>query len=309
MLSRTSALAGALALTSLGCFMGPEGRSRSLANSDTPAPARNYQSMAARESPPPAAPAPAPQVAAAAPMAAAPPPAPATETVDPLRQLYQKAAERYATFDSYIARFRRQEQVNGKDVPEEIMAFRFRKNPWSVHFKWLDGAGKGREVVYVKGQYEDKIHTLMAAGDMPFTPAGKQIALAPDSPLVLGRCRYPITNAGIGGLIERYGQALAYRDRNGNGILRYLGPQKRPEYPAPLEAVEQTIVPGTEEVMAKGGKRFWYFDPDSNLPVLIITQNPDGHQVEYYCYDRIQYPVKLDDADFDPDRLWVPAKQ
>jgi hypothetical protein len=233
-----------------------------------------------------------------------PPPVPAAPSDDPLQRLQRKAAERFAGMDSYIARLRRCEETNGKSGPVEVMAFQFRKQPWSVHFKWLDGDARGREVLYVKGQHEDKMHTLLAAGDMLLMPAGKQIALAPDSVLVRGRCRYPITEAGLGSLVERFGQALAYRDRNGNGILRYLGPQKRPEYDAPLEAVEQTIPPGVEEVMSKGGRRYWYFDPASNLPVLVVTQGPDGRQVEYYCYDRIQYPVKLDDADFDPVKLW-----
>jgi hypothetical protein len=56
--------------------------------------------------------------------------------------------------------------------------------------------------------------------------------------------------------------------------------------------------------MPKGGRRFWYFDPATGLPVLIVTDDPTGHPVEYYCYDRLQFPVKLDDADFDPERLW-----
>jgi hypothetical protein len=30
--------------------------------------------------------------------------------------------------------------------------------------------------------------------------------------------------------------------------------------------------------------------------------------VEYYCYDRIQPGLHLDDNDFDPDKLW-PGKK
>jgi hypothetical protein len=233
-----------------------------------------------------------------------PRPAPAPAAADPLRQLYQRAAERYAGIDSYIARLRRREQVNGTDKPEELLLFRFRKQPWSVYFKWLGTEGKGREAAYVKGQHEDKIHTLTAAGDIPFSGGGQVIAVAPDSILVRSRSRHPITEAGIGSIIEHFGQMLARRDKDGTCPLRYAGTQKRPEYAAPLEVVEQTIPSRSEDALPGGGRRFFYFDPANGLPVLIIAKDRADHEVEYYCYDRIEYPVKLDDGDFDPDKLW-----
>src|SRR5437899_386649 len=113
--------------------------------------------------------------------------APASIPSDPavkLHALYREAAERYARVDSYIVRLMRREQINGKDKPEEVLLFKFRKEPWSVYFKWLGQEGAGREVIYVKGQHENKIHTLLAAGDMPLMPAGRRIALAPDSLVV-----------------------------------------------------------------------------------------------------------------------------
>lgn len=238
---------------------------------------REYQTMAAPEIPPPA---------------------------DPLRQLYQRAADRYVGIDSYIVRLRRREQVGGQDKPEETLLVKFRKVPWSVYFKWLGKEGQGREAVYVQGQYENKIHTLLAAGDMPLVPAGKQLALPPDSVLVRGRSRHDIKEAGVGALVERFGQAVAYRDRNGKGMLRYLGPQKRPESETPLEAVEQTIPAGAEEALPQGGRRCWYFDPVGGLPTLVVTQDKTDHEVEYYCYDRLETPVNLDDDDFNPEKLW-----
>jgi hypothetical protein len=46
------------------------------------------------------------------------------------------------------------------------------------------------------------------------------------------------------------------------------------------------------------------FDQATRMPVLILTQDETGHEVEYYCYDRIECPVKLDDDDFNPEKLW-----
>src|SRR5713226_1640463 len=227
-----------------------------------------------------------------------------------LRELYNQAALRFATIDSYVARLRRREQVKGKDQAEELILFKFRKQPWSVYFKWLGPTGNGREVIYVKGPHGDMIHTLLAAGDMPLAPAGKRMALAPDNIFVRSASRHAITEAGIGVMIEKFGQALASPERGEKrfGTLAYVGPAKRPEYETPLEAVEHRLLPGLEPQLPRGGRRWVFFDPASHLPVLLITQDDKGHEVEYYCYDRLQYPVRLDDLDFDPDRLWPPKK-
>jgi hypothetical protein len=233
----------------------------------------------------------------------------AEKPTDKLHDLYQQAATRYAGMDSYIVRLRRREQVHGKDQPEELMLFKFRKEPWSVYFKWLGDAGKGREVVFVKGQHGNMIHTLLAAGDMPLMPAGKRMALPPDNVFVKSASRHAITEAGIGAIIEQCGRALEAQGRGQNsfGTLTYRGPTKRPECERPLETVEQRIPAGLEPPLPHGGRRWVFFDPASNLPVLLITHDDKGHEVEYYYYDLLQYPVKLDNTDFNPDSLWPSA--
>ena len=235
-----------------------------------------------------------------------PPSTASGQGMSPLGEMYRRAAERYATFDSYIARVRRREQVNGKDRAEELLVFKFRKEPWSVYFKFLGPEGKGREVTYVKGQYGNMIHTLLAAGDVPLMPAGKRMALAPDSIFVRSASRHTITEAGIGSIIERFGRLVSTAERGDTtyGTVKYLGRLKRPEYEAPLETAEQTIPPGLDPNLPRGGKRLLMFDPASGLPVLVSTTDETGHEVEYYCYDRLEYPVRLDDNDFNPDRLW-----
>lgn len=249
-----------------------------------------------------AAPIPAPQDAK--------PSAPAGDNFAQLRNLYQQAENNYRTIDSYIGRMRRREQVNGRDKPEELMMIKFRKNPFSVYFKWLGPAGNGREVTYVKDRYGNQLHTLLAAGDMPLMPAGKRLSLPPDSVFVRSNSRHPITNAGIGVIIDRFGKILDAVEKGDKrfGTIKYLGQVKRPEFENMVEGVEQTFPPGYEPDLPKGGTRFWYIDPASHLPMLLLTYDPQQREVEYYCYDRLQYPVKLDDDDFNPDVLWKPQK-
>ena len=67
-------------------------------------------------------------------------------------------------------------------------------------------------------------------------------------------------------------------------------------------------IPAGDPLLPRGGKRLTLFEPTTKFPTLIITQDETAHEVEYYCFDRLQYPVRLDDDDFDPDKLWPTSK-
>ena len=228
-----------------------------------------------------------------------------------LRQLHRQVADWYASVDSYIVRLTRREQVNGTAKPEEVMVFRFRKEPWSVHMKWLGKVGQDREVLYVKGQLENKIHTRLAAGDVPLMPAGFQMSLPIDSSLVRSASRHSITEAGIGACIDRLGAQLDAQERGdkSHGVLTDLGMQKRPEFARPVRAAQITIPAGIETDLLNGGRRLFFLEPDRNyLSFLLMTYDDKNQEVEYYFYDRVEAPAGLDAKDFDPERLWSNGK-
>ncbi len=223
----------------------------------------------------------------------------------PLRILFLRAAQTYASIDSYIYRLRRSETVNGKKFPEEIVSVEVRRTPYSVHLKWLGDRNKGREVIYVQGRYDNKMQVNLAANDL-YALMGRRQQVAVDDPMVKSESRYPITETGFGSLINRFGHlvvALEQGDTRG-GTLKYLGPVKRDEFTAPVEAAHQVIPAKSDPLLPTGGQRWWYFDATHGLPVLIITKDASDQIVEYYCHDRIQWPVRLDDDDFNPDRQW-----
>ena len=244
--------------------------------------------------------------AAAAPAAATSATPPSNDPATKLRALYDRAAQARTGLSQYVARLRRREQIGGKDRPEEVMMLKFRQQPFSVYFKFVGPVARGREVIYVQGQHSGQIHTLAAAGDSIFVSAGQRIALAPDSFLVRSASRHPITEAGIGNLVDQFGRILGAVERGGSqlGSLKYLGPYKRSEYPTALETVEQQVPARCESTMPRGGRRYWFFEPTLGLPVLIVTLDHTGHEVEYYCYDQLQTQVGLTDDDFNPDKLW-----
>lgn len=231
-------------------------------------------------------------------MVAAPQPMP-----NPLRILHDRATQTHARMDSYIFRMRRREVVSGTKSPEELVLVKHRQKPYSVFLKWLGNEGKGRQVIYVAGKYDNKMQVLTAAGDIPFTPAGMRMAFAPEDRLVKSKSRYPITNTGFGSVIERFGELVSAVEKNDPSVgqVKYLGKVKRPEFEQPVEAMHHIIPEKRDPLLPKGGQRWLYFDGGSGLPILTITHDPTG-EVEYYCFDHVQFPVRLDDDDFNPDR-------
>jgi hypothetical protein len=218
-----------------------------------------------------------------------------------LRGLHQRAAQRVAKMDSYIYRMKRREVVNGAKRPEELVLVKIRREPYSVYLKWL-AVNKGREVVYVQGKYDNTMQVRTAAGDIPFVPAGKHMSFHCDSALVKSNSRHAITETGLGTVVERFGRLVTALEKNdpSEGKAKYLGKVKRPEFEQPVEAVHHEIPPDLESLLPKGGERWYFFDATSGLPVLVITHDASG-EVEYYCNDHIQWPVRLDEDDFHPD--------
>jgi hypothetical protein len=229
-------------------------------------------------------------------------PAKPAEAADP-RTLYKRAADRFAKLPDYEARLVRREAVTGKVGPTEEILFRFRKTPFSVSMKNTGDAGRGREVLYVKGKFEGKMHVVVGEGDGGlFARPGSKMAFEPDSPLVASKSRHKITEAGFGATLERLAKLLD------PGRATPLGSVSRKEYPYPLDGVELALKPGDDPGLPAGGKQLMFFDPNPEsegyaLPVLSVVSDPAGHEVEYYCFDRFHAPAKLIDADFDPERM------
>jgi len=231
---------------------------------------------------------------------------PAAAADPEVRRLYDAARERYGRVDSYIARLTRREKVRGEQRPEELILFKFRAEPWSAYLRWLGEAGEGREGLYVPGRHDDKVHTRIAAGDVPLFPAGYRMSLAPDGALLKAASPHPITALGLGAALDKLGDALAAQERGDDrlGTLAAVGPEKLEEFDEPVRGIEHRLPPGADPAVPRGGRRVYWFDPATGLPTVARTRDDTGTVVEYYRYDRLQLGVGLDDADFDPDRLW-----
>lgn len=230
--------------------------------------------------------------------------------IESIRRIYTVAAAQWDTLIDFEARLVRREVIGKAEGALEEVLFQYRKKPLSVYMRNIGEASRGREVLYVDGQHEGKMHVVIGEGDGSlFAKAGSKLAFPPNSPLVTGKSRHRITEAGFGEQLAKFSRMITLVENGSrpNGI-RSLGKVDRKEYSYPLDGLEFHLQPGDDPNLPRGGKKFIYFDmkegsPGYGFPVLISTLDDKGKEVEYYCFDRFKNPAKLTDADFNPDRL------
>jgi hypothetical protein len=235
-------------------------------------------------------------------------PAPASPAGS-LTTLYQQAAEGYRHIDSYSVKLTRRGRAVGKDRPEEVILLKVRRSPPSVYLRWVGGEGAGREAVYVQGRYGDKVHTRQPPRGGPLGLLDRRRdSLPAGSPLAHCGSRRTITDLSIGPWIDRFGdlvEAAARGDLRG-GSVRYLGRLKCTDFEQPVEAVLHAIPPGADPELPRGGQRSWYFDVNRHLPVLVVTRDEKGRDVEYNRFDDFLVPTAgpWPDDHFNPGVLW-----
>jgi len=236
--------------------------------------------------------------------------APARNDLKAVRELIDAAAKKNDATSSFEARLVKREVVKGKEQPAEEAIYRFRKEPLSVHIRVVGDVGTGREVMWVKGQNDNKMTIVTGKGDNILLGAGKKMTMDPDDPLVTVKSRYRIYEAGmqrpIGALTKFVEQAEA--GKRPVDSIRYVGAVDRKEYKTKPNLVEVTLTAEDDKFLPKGGKRQYYFDadpksPSAGLPVLVISLDHENKEVEYYCFTDFKLVGELTDADFDPAKV------
>jgi len=105
---------------------------------------------------------------------------------------------RYQAVDDYTCTLFKRERIAGRLTPVHIMELKARTNPQSIYLKFQQPA-RGREAIYVSGLHGGKLlaHDVglnkLLAGTLQLEPTGARAMVD---------CRHPITEAGIGPLLD-----------------------------------------------------------------------------------------------------------
>ncbi|HET6425523.1 MAG TPA: DUF1571 domain-containing protein [Planctomycetaceae bacterium] len=98
---------------------------------------------------------------------------------------------------SYSARMSKQEVVGGELLPEHVIWMKCRQQPFSVYLSWETG-DPGREVLYIEGANNGRL----IGHDGGWKARLPAFSLSPESSLAMRDARYPVTRAGVGGVID-----------------------------------------------------------------------------------------------------------
>jgi negative regulator of sigma E activity len=164
------------------------------------------------------------------------------------------------------------------------MEMLFRK-PQDVKFMWI-APKKGQKAVFLKGQNDDKLRArkggLLSMVAVNLDPLGDR---------AMEDNRHPITQAGIGYLIQRTLEDIA----KGQYELKYLGDE--PLDDRPCYHIEFT---------SKGAKGYHYglktefwIDKELKLPIQSKHFDYDNRWIETYSYGQLKLNVGLRDSDFE----------
>jgi hypothetical protein len=203
--------------------------------------------------------------------------------------------------NDYTAIFTKTELVKGRKLVQE-MDMKFRTKPFSVYFRYRTGPEAGRQAIYVEGKYGNNL----VVKEVGIKALAGPLSFKPDHPTVMAENRYPVTNVGIGNILEK---ALKVWDResrleNAEIDLKFFPNAKLKEIPC--EAVQLTYPQPRREYEFSLTRV--YFDKESKLPIRAERfgwpQRPGDKPplVEDYVYTKLKINQRLTDADFDPAR-------
>jgi len=218
-------------------------------------------------------------------------PAGPVEAEEPLAVVAEMEAS-YARVSDYTATFIKRERVQGVLGDQEVMQLKYQK-PFRVYLRWPTGPKEGREVLYVAGANGNRL--------LVYDPSGIQrfftLLMSPRDARAMRASRHPITEIGIGKLIELIAQNA--RRAWARGDLRLIDHGAGEESGRPVRRYEGILPddPANGYFCASLGLAI---DRELGLPVGAQIYEWDGSLVGDYAYTDLRVNPGLVLREFDP---------
>jgi outer membrane lipoprotein-sorting protein len=196
---------------------------------------------------------------------------------------------RYATVHDYTCLYEKQERAIDHGALQTIrMSFR---KPLDVRLDWLDDAGKVDQVaVYRQGYNDGKV--IVKRRGLVGSIAGI-IRLDPQSTMALQDSRHPITQVGLGHLIDRVAQDLRKERVTSQPLVEETIDGRacdRLQFDAPA---------GTALFGIEGARRaVVWIDPVVTLPIKVEILDSAGGMIERHRFRDARLNPALSDAVF-----------
>jgi outer membrane lipoprotein-sorting protein len=222
--------------------------------------------------------------------------------LDPVAMAKQAIADcqkRFAHVRDYTCTFLKRERIEGQLTSQHVMGMKARTTPASVYFKFQK-PNKGREAIFVTGRNKGKV----VAHDVGF---GKFLAgtmhLDPRGTMAMEECRHPITEAGIGSLIELVAKHWASELSPEESVLSFHPNMRIGNHACTM--IESAHLSQRPNFLFH--KVRLYIDLEHGLPIRFEAYDWPKHPgaaaelIEEYTYLDLRVNVGLTDHDFDPN--------
>ncbi len=215
------------------------------------------------------------------------------------RQVIADCKTKYQSVQDYTCTFFKRERIDGKLYTPHIMTVKARTKPSSLYFKFIQ-PNAGREAIYIHGQNNNKIiaHDVglgrVVAGTMHLDPKGG---------MAMEENRHPVTEAGLGSMIDTVKERWDSELHPGESIVTFHPHAKVGDRPCLM--VETTHPrPGPDFLFHKVK---FYVDKELGLPIRFEAYDwpkrpgAEPELIEEYTYMSLRVNVGLKDRDFDPN--------
>jgi hypothetical protein len=233
------------------------------------------------------------------PQGASPPtPAQPASPMDYPIRLMAEAQQAFQGVRDYSCLFVKRERIQGQLGAENLIDMRVRTQPFSVYLHWLGPANlAGQEACYVAGANNGqlRVHSTGLAGAVGF------VSVAVNDPRVMQNNRHPITDAGIGHIIDIYGQRWEL-ERRLNKTTVHVGEF---QYNQKRCIRVELVRPDNRGGEFYSYRTLMYFDKTTHLPIRVESYDwpkqggpPGGELFESYSYANLKLNPGVPDAVF-----------
>ena len=222
---------------------------------------------------------------------------PAHETpIERANRIVAECQDRYQSVTDYTCTFLKRERIAGKLIPAHIMAMKVRTKPQSIYLKFQQPA-RGREAIYIAGRHGGRV----LAHDVGFNKllAGT-LALEPTSSRAMTDCRHPITEAGIGPLLDTISKRWALELNPSETVVNFANMLVGEQH---CLMIESTHPEKRADFMFYRVRL--YIDKEVGLPIRFEAydwprrRGTEPDLAEEYTYRDLKLNVGLSDLDFD----------
>ncbi len=221
----------------------------------------------------------------------------AAAAIERAKAAMAECAARYRALRDYACVFHKRERIDGKLIRPHVMDMRVRTEPYAVYIKFV-APDPGREAIFEPSKHNGKIvyHDIglgrLIAGTMLLDPRGS---------LAMDENRHPITDAGLGNLIDMLRDRWAIELDPGNTVVTIHEHARVADRACTMIEASHPRVSG----LYSFHKVKVFIDHELGLPIRFEAYDwpksagAEPELVEEYTYSDLKTDIGLGDADFD----------